>query len=581
MTETLHLSATLSLPRDAVTQKLAVLGRTGSGKSYCATKLCELMLDHDAQVIALDPVGVWYGLRVGGHYSIPILGGLHGDVPLEDGAGAFVADLIVDRGISAVLDVSQFESDARKARFAEAFAERFFFRKKSAPSPVHLFLEEAQEFVPQNPQKSENNMLHAFHRIAKLGRNFGIGVTLITQRPQEVNKKALNQSECLFAFQMTGPQERKAIESWVSEKGADEDIASVLPHLSVGECHVWSPQWLQRSETIKIAKKRSGDVSSTPKAGASQASRIKTALSAKELSALAAEMKETVERAKASDPAELKKRIAALEHQLADAQRNAEARDVPVLTDEHRELLRGQSDAVAAHIPHVKETVAQLTAAIPQLSQIANVLLTAAGSANGSALKESRPRAAVAPPRRSGLPDRPAAPVGDLTLNKTQQRVLDALAWWKSIGNDAPSSLQVGAVAVVDASGGYFSNLVGPLSSAGLITRGSGTLSLTAAGHELANEPARHTTLADYHSMLRERVRRARNASGKTVAILDVVIGRNGDEVTTEEIGAEVHIDHTGGYFSNTIGPLGSLGFITRPRPGVVAPTEILFPPGL
>jgi len=45
--------------------------------------------------------------------------------------------------------MSQFESDADKARFAQAFADRFFFRKKAAPSAVHLFIEEAQEFVPQ------------------------------------------------------------------------------------------------------------------------------------------------------------------------------------------------------------------------------------------------------------------------------------------------------------------------------------------------------------------------------------------------------------------------------------------------
>jgi hypothetical protein len=141
----LEISSTLSLPIDAVTQKLAMLGRTGSGKSYAATKLAEEMLDAGAQIVALDPVGIWYGLRTG--YSIPVFGGLHGDIPLEVGGGALIADLIVDRRISAVVDVSQFESDADKARFARDFAARFYFRQKQKPSPVHLFLEEAQEFV--------------------------------------------------------------------------------------------------------------------------------------------------------------------------------------------------------------------------------------------------------------------------------------------------------------------------------------------------------------------------------------------------------------------------------------------------
>jgi hypothetical protein len=80
--------------------------------------------------------------------------------------------------------------------------------------------------------------------------------------------------------------------------------------------------------------------------------------------------------------------------------------------------------------------------------------------------------------------------------------------------------------------------------------------------------------------MLRQRVRRARSASGKTVEILNAIIEAGGGEVSIEEIGRAVGIDHTGGHFSNTIGPLGTLGLIER-RMGKVRPTEILFPPGL
>lgn len=41
----LAIARDLALPLDAVTQKLAFLGRTGSGKTYAATKLAELMLE--------------------------------------------------------------------------------------------------------------------------------------------------------------------------------------------------------------------------------------------------------------------------------------------------------------------------------------------------------------------------------------------------------------------------------------------------------------------------------------------------------------------------------------------------------
>lgn len=314
---TLLLARELRLPLDAVTQKLAFLGRTGGGKTYAAMKLAELMLEERAQVIALDPVGVWHGLRLGPHpFDVPVFGGLHGDVPLEPASGAMVADAIVNRRISAVLDVSQMVG-TEPAKFATAFAERFFQRQKARPSAVHIFIEECQEFIPQNTTKGlgQEHMLHQFQRLIKIGRNFGIGVSMISQRPQEVNKKVLNQTECLIAFQMTGPQERKAIESWVQDKEDAEavDINELLPKLRVGNAHVWSPQWLKFRGVVKILPKRTADVSSTPRVGG-HAQTVK--LSKLDLDALREDMAALIERATEDDPELLKKRITQLEKQL-------------------------------------------------------------------------------------------------------------------------------------------------------------------------------------------------------------------------------------------------------------------------
>jgi hypothetical protein len=81
----IHLSESLSLPNDAVTQPFAFLARRGAGKSYGAMKLAEGMLDIGAQVLAIDPVGIWYSLRIaadgkGKGYDLPIFGGLHADL---------------------------------------------------------------------------------------------------------------------------------------------------------------------------------------------------------------------------------------------------------------------------------------------------------------------------------------------------------------------------------------------------------------------------------------------------------------------------------------------------------------------
>ncbi len=60
----IKLAPDLILPMRAVTEKFAFLGRTGSGKTYGASKMAEEMLFHGAQIIVVDPMGVWYGLRL-------------------------------------------------------------------------------------------------------------------------------------------------------------------------------------------------------------------------------------------------------------------------------------------------------------------------------------------------------------------------------------------------------------------------------------------------------------------------------------------------------------------------------------
>jgi hypothetical protein len=330
----LHIADELSLPIEAVTEALAFLGRRGSGKSYASQLLAEQFFKAKAQFVALDPVGNWYGLRLDADgkspgIPIPVFGGLQGDIPIEPTAGKIIADTIIDRGISAIVDVSQFEHDTEKARFATDFGARFYYRKKQSPSAVHLFLEECQEFVPQNPQKEETRMLHAYQRIVKLGRNFGIGVSMISQRPEEVNKKVLNLAELLFVFQLTGTHERDAVKRWIRDKSIDEDLDAILPKLQRGAPRVWSPGWLQISKVVHIKAKTTFDASSTPKVGAGSV--VARELSPIDLEKLRADMAATIERAKADDPKELKREVARLKAELAKSGNERQKVATPVV----------------------------------------------------------------------------------------------------------------------------------------------------------------------------------------------------------------------------------------------------------
>jgi hypothetical protein len=91
-----------------------------------------------------------------------------------------------------------------------------------------------------------------------MGRNRGIGVTLINQRAATINKDVLTQLDTLLAFQNNAPQDRKALSDWVeyhSAEGDFEDFMKSLPFLKHGKGWIWSPEFLGIFKRIEIRKR--------------------------------------------------------------------------------------------------------------------------------------------------------------------------------------------------------------------------------------------------------------------------------------------------------------------------------------
>lgn len=77
----------LTLPRDVVTQSIALLAIRRAGKSNAAAVIAEEIHGAGLPWVAIDPKGDWWGPRsskdgTGPGLSVPIFGGLHGDMPL-------------------------------------------------------------------------------------------------------------------------------------------------------------------------------------------------------------------------------------------------------------------------------------------------------------------------------------------------------------------------------------------------------------------------------------------------------------------------------------------------------------------
>ena len=217
------------IPSEALKNHIAIIGKAGSGKTFCAKGIAEGLLDAGERVCIIDPTGVWHGLRSkangkSGAYPVVIFGGEHGDVPLNAVHGEAIAEIIATSNTPAIIDVSLMRVGER-TRFFTDFASELLRRNKG---PLHLIIDEAHVFAPQgrvaDPQSG--NMLHAANNLISLGRARGLRVTLITQRPAKLHKDSLSQVETLIALRLIAPQDRKAVEDWIAdqadrEKGRD------------------------------------------------------------------------------------------------------------------------------------------------------------------------------------------------------------------------------------------------------------------------------------------------------------------------------------------------------------------------
>jgi hypothetical protein len=588
----IKLASNLKVPINIMTQRIAAVGGNGSGKSYFVMKMLEELLYHGAWTIILDPVGIHYGLRLDAAgkkpsgLNIPIFGGLHGDVILTPESGKLIADLLVDRHLSAVLDVSQF-TDGELTRFSTDFGYQFFLRMKARKQAVLLVLEEAQEFIPQNPQDGEKKKLHIYSQIAKIGRNFGIGIMMVTPRPQDIAKKVFNLTQNMFAFQMTGLSERKTMKDWCDYVQMDYDLSKLLPTLDVGHPFVASPRFLKFMDVVHILPKKTFDSSSTP----DFEDTIETVeLSPIDISALQESMKGLIERQKENDPAELKNKIARLERELrarpaqVQTETKIERVEVPVLSDEQYDAIMKSLADLRAYAVDIKVVAATIESYPLHLGEQLELLRSATEKYSARPIQigidpaRGRDRTVKAVVRESApklIGRSPIAMARDSlrtidAVTGPMQKILDAIAWFESIGIDAPKQVAVAFLAGYTYGGGAFNNPRGALRSAGLVEYAGESIRFTDDGRAVANHPSAPLTVEEMQVHVLDIL------PGPHQKILRVLLEKYPNPITKDECAALAGYA-PGGAFNNPLGRLRSMGLVNYPQPGYVAADPLLF----
>jgi hypothetical protein len=259
--------------------------------------MAEEMYDAGVPWVAIDPKGDWWGVRAAGDGQAPglavlVFGGLHGDVPLEPTAGRLVADLIAEQRVTCVLDVSEM-TKADQRRFLTDFADRLYRRNTE---PLHVFCEEADEYIPQRVMGEAAKLVGAFETLVKRGGFRGIGVTLITQRSASLNKDVLTQAGTLIA--MRTPSRRTARPSSPGSTTTPRHVTSSTNcRHSTPARRGCSPRSGSRSLTkIRFRRRRTFDSGATPKVGGKP--KPPATLADVDLAAIKEAMAETIERAK-------------------------------------------------------------------------------------------------------------------------------------------------------------------------------------------------------------------------------------------------------------------------------------------
>lgn len=249
----------IKIPINAATKTFAILAKRGAGKTYTAGVLAEEFSKNDVPFVVFDPIDVWWGLRVdntgkGKGLPIVVFGLEHADIPLTRDMGREIARAVVRENISCVISTFGMPKVAMRHLIAE-FAEELLNINNT---PRHIFIEEAHEFVPQRVQGAGAKCFSAVESLVVMGRNRGIGVSLINQRAATINKDVLTQLDTLIALRNVGPQDRKALRDWVEFHTAEGDFdkfMASLPSLPTGEAWIWSPEFMGIFERIQIRKR--------------------------------------------------------------------------------------------------------------------------------------------------------------------------------------------------------------------------------------------------------------------------------------------------------------------------------------
>jgi hypothetical protein len=537
------------IPAEALKNHIALLGKTGAGKSSTGRLLIEKMVAEDFRVCILDTIkSDWWGIvsnASGKQAGLPfkILGGPRGHVPLHSSAGKVIGNLVGSGKLPlSVIDMADFEAGGIQ-RFFVDFAPALM---RSMRGVLYLVIEEAHELAPKERAGfgAENMALHWAKKIATAGRSKGIRLIVATQRIQALHNAVLGSCETIIAHRLSAPADQEPVVKWLkanTDKETEAKVSGSLSSLPTGTGWVCSGE-AKAFELTKFPKFKTYDNMATP-IGDSEEITVKTApVDQDELRSI---IGDAVAEAEANDPAKLKAQIRELQKSAA-----APASD-------NRAIVRAQADGIKEGYNLAMGEIERLY--FPgEMRVLADKIAKLVTGLKFKPERSQLPKVAAPVPalrqRPLHKPVAPASPAGDLP--RAQQRVVDALGFWLSVGAPAASRAQVAAVSGYSVKSSGFDKTLSQLSTAGVVSRPtSGALTLVDQSKAILMDAGEA---------------RARLLSVLGPAQRRVLGAFNAAAATREEIAERSNYSNTSSGFDKTLSQLSSIGVVTRPAPGML-----------
>lgn len=572
------------LPDDAVTQGFALLARRRSGKSNLAGVIEETLCERGDPWVVLDPVSAHWGIRYRDDdgqpgkpsgYDVLIVGGKYGDVALDERQGGALAQILVDTGISCVIDLGGESMNAQQRFVAEFAAELLRINE----TPRHVLLEEAHTFVPQVPSfENQKLVLGALTKMITMGGGKGIGFTLITQRSASIAKSVLEQIDNLFVLRMSGPRDLKSVQDWFEHNiGEAREMKRILESLrgfQPGEAWWLSDTALER---LTVRLRRTYHAGRTPKRGEAlvQPKRV-------ELREVIGRYRKAAEKRAVTvrEERDLKAELARLTRELAAAKKAQPAPLAAVKPCDHeREIarLRKDLDTAEGFRMHVHENAQLARSAIAEAASAINALSglsKIAASARRAPVPVSAPQVREPNRNRGTAPPIRPAPARPVISSNGAEPTLDgitggAMRMLERLAERHPETwtrAQLATLARIKKTGGTFGTYFSRLTQRGLIAERDGRVAITDAGLDvMGGPPDQPQTREELIEAWRGRL------TGGARRMLDVLLDAGERGVPRDELAERAGITMTGGTFGTYLSRLMSNGLVEKDGDRLVA----------